>query len=88
MKQLALPYHFVKPPKAVRKARLDNVALVPASLLPCKGKYQKIANNLPTGGVLICQTHKKPRLRAILAHVAQFLQENGHFVRTVSYGVI
>jgi hypothetical protein len=59
MKQLALPYHLGRPPKAVRKSRLDNVALVPASLLPRKGKYQRIANNLPKGGVQICQTHKK-----------------------------
>ena len=88
MKQLRLPYHLVRPPRAVRKARLDNVALVPASLLPRKGKYQTIANNLPKGGVLICQTDKKPRLRAILARVASFLRENGHFVRTVHYGVI
>jgi hypothetical protein len=47
MKHLQLPYHLSRPPKAVRKARLDNVALVPASLLPRKGKYQRIANNLP-----------------------------------------
>jgi len=38
------------------------VALVPAPLLPRKGKYQKIANSLPKGGVFICQTNKKPRL--------------------------
>ena len=50
MKQLSLPYHIVEPPKAVRKARLDNIALVLASLLPRKGKYQTIANNLPRGG--------------------------------------
>jgi hypothetical protein len=79
MKQLPLPYHIDEPPKAVRRARLDNIALVPASLLPRKGKYQKIANNLPKGGVLICQTDKKPRLSAILVRVASFLPENSHF---------
>jgi hypothetical protein len=88
MKQLRLPYHVVRAPRAVRRARLDNVALVPASLLPRKGKYQKIANNLPKGGILICQTDKKPRLRAILGRVAQFLQENGHFVRTLPYSLL
>ena len=88
MKQLPLAYHIVRPPKAVRRARLDNVALVPASLLPRKGKYQKIANNLPKGGVLICQTDKKPRLRAILTKVASFLRDNGHFVRTLPYSMI
>ena len=88
MKQLPLPYHIIRPPKAVRKARLDNVALVPASLLPRKGKYQKIANNLPKGGVLICQTDKKQRIRRILSRVAQFLRENGHFVRTLPNSLI
>jgi hypothetical protein len=87
-RQLPLPYRIGRAPKAVRQARLDNIALVPASLLPRKGKYQRIANNLPKGGVLICQTDKKPRLRAILARVASFLRENGHFVRTLPYSVI
>ncbi len=88
MKQLPLPYHLSRPPRVVRRARLDNVALVPASLLPRKGKYQKIANNLPTGGVLICQTHKKQRIAHILAQVAQWLRENGHFVRTLPYSLL
>jgi hypothetical protein len=85
---MSIPYRIGRPPKALKRAKLDNVALVPASLLPRKGKYQTIANNLPTGGVLICQTDKKPRLRAILARVASFLRENGHFVRTLPYSVI
>ena len=88
MKQLPLPYHFVRAPRAVRKARLDNVALVPASLLPRKGKYQRIANNLPKGGILICQTHKRQRVARILAQVARLLRENGHFVRTLPYSFL
>ena len=83
MKQLPLPYQIVRPPKAVRKARLDNVALVPASLLPRKGKYQTIANNLPRGSVLICQTNKTQKISRILESVARFFQENGHFVKTL-----
>jgi hypothetical protein len=88
MKQLPLPYHIGRPPRSVRKARLDNLALVPASLLPRKGKYQKIANNLPKGGVLICETHKKQRISHILERVASWLSENGHFVRTLPYSLI
>jgi hypothetical protein len=83
MKQLTLPYHITQPPRAIRKARLDNIALVPASLLPRKGTYQTIANNLPKGGVLICHTDNKQRLRTILERVARYFQENGHFVRTL-----
>jgi hypothetical protein len=74
---------FGRPPRAVRRARLDNIALVPASLLPRKGKYQTIANNLPKGGVLICQTEQKHRISAILENVAAFFRQNGHFVKSL-----
>ncbi len=87
MKRLRLPYQIVRAPRAVRHARLDNVALVPASLLPRKGKYQRIANNLPKGGILICETDKKQRLITILERVAAFLRENGHVVKTLPYSL-
>jgi len=70
MKQLKLPYWIVRAPRAVPFSRLDNIALVPASLLLSKGKYQTIANNLPKGGVLICQTENQQRIARILARVA------------------
>ena len=89
MKQLRLPCYIVEAPKAVRKARaFDNITLVPASLLPRKGKYQKIANNLPKGGVLICQTDKKQRISHILDRVATWLSKNGHFVRILPYSLL
>ena len=83
MKQLRLPYQIVEPPKAVRKAKLDNIALVPASLLFQKGKYQTIANNLPGRGVLICRNEKKERISHILECVAAFFRQRGHFVKTL-----
>jgi hypothetical protein len=87
-RQLSLPYRIGRAPRSVRKARLDNIALVPASLLPRKGKYQRIANNLPTGGILICQTDKRERISRILVRVARYFAENGHFVRTLPFEVI
>ncbi len=77
--------HFGKPPRAIRKAKLDNIALVPASLLFQKGKYQTIANNLPGEGVLICEADKKERISRILERVADFFRRNGHFVRTLPF---
>jgi hypothetical protein len=59
------------------------VALVSVSLSPPKGKYQTIVNNLPKGGVLICQTDKRKRIMSILEQVAQWPRENGHFVETL-----
>ncbi len=88
MKQMTLPYQFSKPPRAIRKAKLDNIALVPASLLSRKGKYQTIANNLPGRGVLICRNEKKERISLILERVAAYFQQRGHFVRTLPYSLI
>jgi hypothetical protein len=44
---------FTPPPQALRKAKLDNLVLVPASLLPLKGRYQAIANQEVAGTTLI-----------------------------------
>jgi hypothetical protein len=88
MKQMRIPYQIIRPPRAVRHARLDNIALVPASLLPKKGKYQTIANNLPGQGVLLCQIDNTERITNILEHVAAFFRQRGHFVKTIPYGVI
>ncbi len=90
MKSHSLPYHIQigKPPRAIRKAKLDNIALVPASLLFRKGKYQTIANNLPGQGVLICETHKKGQTSLILERVADFFRQRGHFVKTLPYSLI
>jgi hypothetical protein len=43
-------YRIKRPPKAIRRpgVRLDNVALVPASLLPFKKAWQVVANGMPT----------------------------------------
>jgi hypothetical protein len=83
-----LHYHFTQAPKAVRRARLDNIALVPASLLFQKGKYQTIANNLPGRGVLIYQADNKERISHILNSVAAFFRQRGHFVKMLPYSMI
>ena len=85
---MTLPYHISKPPRAIRKAKLDNIALVPASLLFQKGKYQTIANNLPGRGVLICDTNKKERICHILDNMAAFFRQKGYVVKTIPYEVI
>jgi hypothetical protein len=81
-------YRITRPPKAIRQAKLDNIALVPASLLFRKGKYQTIANNLPGEGVLICQADKKERITTILERVAVFFRQRCRFVRMLPYSLI
>lgn len=80
MKQRPLPYHISRPPKGIQKARLDNIALVPASLLLLKGTYQPLANKLPTGSVLCVLG--TPRQQKIIEKVIQFLRSHGHSVYT------
>ena len=76
-----LPYPLSEPPVMLQKVRLDNIALVPASLLPLKGTYQPIANTLPKGSVLcVPQTQRQQK---ILAQVASFLRDKGHQVITL-----
>lgn len=69
------------PPEALKKARLDNIALVPASLLPLKSTYKTIANNLPRGSVLcVPATHRQ---RTIVESVRQYFKEHGRTVITL-----
>ena len=87
MQHTTLPYRISNPPAALRKAKLDNIALVPASLLPLKGTYQPIANRLPKGSVLCVET-ASPRHKWVLEKVAQFLRSHGRQVVTLPFGKI
>lgn len=70
-----------EPPEALKKARLDNIALVPASLLPLKNTYRTIANNLPRGSVLcVPATHRQ---RTIVESVKRYFKDHGRTVITM-----
>lgn len=77
-------YQFTNPPRILRKATLDNIALVPASALPFKAQYQKIANSLPKGSVLICHTRENIRQQKLLESVSALFQQRGHRVTMLS----
>src|SRR5712692_1038402 len=74
----SLPYHISEPPARLKKARLDNIALVPASLLKNKAIYQPIANTLPTGSVLVVPGTL--RQQKIMAKVTSFFRDHGRSV--------
>jgi hypothetical protein len=86
MAMKALSYRFHHPPQTLRGAgvQLDNLALVPANLLPFKGRYQAIANALPRGQVLIILPSTPGPQRKALEKVTTLLEENGHPVTTLS----
>jgi hypothetical protein len=82
MKNKTLPYPFTEPPAKLKKARLDNIALVPASLLPFKTQYQPLANTLPKGSILLVASASS-RHKRILESVASFLRTHSRQVITL-----
>ena len=76
------PYHsrFTRPPKALLNAKLGNIAIVPASMLPFKTTWQKAANTLPRRGVLLCHSQKNMRQRKLLELVEEVLKRFGYAV--------
>ena len=80
-------YRMTKAPRSLRskKIRLDNIALVPASLLPFKDAWQQVANELPTGSVLVYvpTQPEKPKQAALMLAVARTLRAKGLTVRAV-----
>ena len=71
---------FTNPPQAILNARLDNIAIVPASLLGLKALWQTAANTLPKGGVLLCHTQQNTRQRRLLERIGETFRQQGHAV--------
>lgn len=81
-------YRFTNPPKALLKARLDNIAIVPASMLPLTQMLKEKLNTLPKGGVFLCYAQENSRQRRILEQVEETFREQGHPVKSMSVGEI
>jgi hypothetical protein len=77
-------YRFIHPPKALLKARLDNIAIVPASMLPLTETLKEKVNTLPKGGVFLCYAKENTRQRKILEWVGETFKEHGHAVKSMS----
>jgi len=80
------------PPHPMRRRRpgihspIANITLMPASLLPFQATYRRVANQLPTGSVLILTPPPVfSKQQHALAKAAQFFRTNGHLVRTLPY---
>jgi hypothetical protein len=77
-------YQFTKPPKAILKARLDNIAIVPASMLPFQKTLQELINTLPQGAVFLCHAEENTRQRKLLERVEETFRQQGHAVMNLS----
>jgi hypothetical protein len=81
-------YRLTDPPKAILKARIDNIAIVPASMLPLTNILKERVNTLPKGGVFLCYAQENSRQRKILERVGETFREHGHTVRSLSMGEV
>jgi hypothetical protein len=70
------------------KGRLDNIAIVPASMLPLTKKLKEKVNTLPQGAVFLCYAEENPRQRKLLERVGEKFREQGHVVRSLSGGEV
>jgi hypothetical protein len=77
---------IVPPPAPVRRAHLDNVALVPANLLPQIHRWHQLAGELPRDELLIVLPEADTAQRKTLSMVAELLQKSGHHVTIVTEG--
>ena len=71
-------FRLTRPPKALLKARMDNIAIVPASMLPLTQTLREKANTLPKGGVFLCYAAENTRQRKLLERVGETFREQGH----------
>jgi hypothetical protein len=75
---------LTNPPKALLKARLDNIAIVPASMLPLTETLKEKVNTLPQGGVVLCYAAENTRQKKILERVGETFRQHGHAVMQLS----
>src|SRR5215207_8158919 len=71
-------------PDRGRGLRLENLALVPASLLLHKATYQRLANQLPAGAVLVVLPIEDGPEKRTLETAAARLRAKGHAIATLS----
>ena len=81
-------YRLTHPPKALLKARLDNIAIVPASMLPLTKLLKEKVNTLPPGAVFLCYAVENTRQRKVLERVEETFREQGHAVKSMSVGEV
>jgi hypothetical protein len=81
-------YRLTNPPKALLNARMDNIAIVPASMLPLTETLKKKVNTLPKGGVFLCYAKENTRQKKILERVEETFREQGHAVTSMPVGEV
>ena len=83
------PYRLTKAPREISRQRmkLDNITLIPASLLPFKEDWQRLANDLPNGDILIVLPPQAKQQR-VARSVAARLRASGRPVSIWHHDVV
>ena len=66
------------------KAQVDNIAIVPASMLPFTKILKEKVNTLPKGTVFLCYAKENTRQRKLLERVEETFKQQGHAVMNLS----
>jgi prephenate dehydrogenase len=77
-------YTLTRPPRAIRQARLDNIAIVPASMLTGKESLQEKVKKLPRRQVFLCHTKENTKQRQVLERVKEIFRHLGYAVTLLS----
>jgi hypothetical protein len=67
---------------------MDNIAIVPASMLPLPQTLKEKVNTLPKGGVFLCYARENSRQKKIIERVEEAFREHGHAVKSMSVGEV
>jgi hypothetical protein len=73
-------YRLTRPPRAIRSAQLDNIAIVPASMLTDKEDLKEKVKKLPGRQVFLCHTKENTKQRQLLERVREVFRRLGYVV--------
>lgn len=76
-------YGLSSAPRAPRRARLGNITLVPASMLPIRRHWQQLAGELPTSEALLFLPAGDTPLRRTLRALVPHLRASGWKITTL-----
>ena len=71
-------YTLTRPPRAIRQARLDNIAIVPASMLTDKEDLKEKVKKFPRRQVFLYHTKENTKQRQILERVREVFRHLGY----------
>jgi prephenate dehydrogenase len=77
-------YTLTRPPQAIRRAKLDNIAIVPASMLTGKEDLQEKVKKLPQRQVFLYHTKENIKQKQVLERVKEIFRHLGYAVTLLS----